>query len=86
MMPWEENESSPEKGKISYAGKLLFLAVFYILSIFLLLPQPVKGLEAWFLDVGQGDGILLRAEGACVLIDGGSSSKKSLESIHCPHV
>lgn len=73
-----ENESSPEKGKISYAGKLLFLAGFYILSIFLLLPQPVKGLEAWFLDVGQGDGILLRAEGACVLIDGGSSSKKSL--------
>lgn len=73
-----ENESSPEKGKISYAGKLLFLIGFYILSIFLLLPQPVKGLEAWFLDVGQGDGILLRAEGACVLIDGGSSSKKSL--------
>ncbi len=73
-----ENESSPEKRKISYVGKLLFLTGFYILSIFLLLPEPVKGLDAWFLDVGQGDGILLRAEEACVLVDGGSSSKKSL--------
>lgn len=73
-----ENEDTPEKGKISYIGKLLILAGFYILSIFLLLPEPVKGLDAWFLDVGQGDGILLRTEGACVLIDGGSSSKKSL--------
>ena len=72
------NESTPVKGKISYVGKLLFLTGFYILSIFLLLPEPVKGLDAWFLDVGQGDGILLRTEGACVLIDGGSSSKKSL--------
>ena len=74
----EGDKSSPEKRKISYIGKLLFLTGFYILSIFLLLPEPVKGLDAWFLDVGQGDGILLRTEGACVLIDGGSSSKKSL--------
>lgn len=78
MDPVGGNESTPERGKISYVGKLFFLAGFYILSIFLLLPEPVKGLEAWFLDVGQGDGILLRADGACVLIDGGSSSKKSL--------
>ncbi len=81
----EGNESTPEKGKISYVGKLLFLTGFYILSIFLLLPQPVKGFEAWFLDVGQGDGILLRTEEACVLVDGGSSSKKSLgEYTLCP--
>jgi len=72
------NENTPEKGNISYAGKILFLTGFYILSIFLLLPEPVKGLDAWFLDVGQGDGILLRTEGACVLVDGGSTSKKSL--------
>ncbi len=78
MDPVVGNESTTERGKISYVGKLLFLAGFYILSIFLLLPEPVKGLEAWFLDVGQGDGILLRADDACVLIDGGSSSKKSL--------
>ncbi|MBE5987972.1 MAG: DUF4131 domain-containing protein [Paenibacillaceae bacterium] len=78
MDPVGGNESTTERGKISYVGKLLFLAGFYILSIFLLLPEPVKGLEAWFLDVGQGDGILLRADDACVLIDGGSSSKKSL--------
>ncbi|MCA5011129.1 MBL fold metallo-hydrolase, partial [Clostridioides difficile] len=34
--------------------------------------------EAVFLDVGQGDGILLRAGRSTVLVDGGSSSKKSL--------
>ena len=71
-------EDTTEKGKISYVGKLLFLAGLYIFSISLLLPEPVKGFDAWFLDVGQGDGILLRTEGACVLVDGGSSSKKSL--------
>ncbi|MDF2886710.1 MAG: internalization-related competence protein ComEC/Rec2 [Lacrimispora sp.] len=67
-----------EKGRIPYGGRLLFLTGFYIISILLLLPRPVKGLDAWFLDVGQGDGILLRAEGVCVMVDGGSSSKKSL--------
>lgn len=67
-----------KKGKIPYGGKILFLTGFYILSILLLLPLPVKGLDAWFLDVGQGDGILLRTEDVCVLVDGGSSSKKSL--------
>jgi competence protein ComEC len=69
---------TPEKGKIPYWGKILLLTIIYILSILLLSPIPVKGLDAWFLDVGQGDGILLRTEGACVLVDGGSSSKKSL--------
>jgi competence protein ComEC len=69
---------TPKKGKIPYGGKILFLTGFYILSILLLLPFPVKGLDTWFLDVGQGDGILLRTEGVCVLVDGGSSSKKSL--------
>ncbi|WP_324293080.1 DNA internalization-related competence protein ComEC/Rec2 [Lacrimispora defluvii] len=71
-------EKEAEKKNNDTVGKLLFLTGFYILSIFLLLPEPVKGLDAWFLDVGQGDGILLRAEGACMLIDGGSSSEKSL--------
>ena len=67
-----------EKWLIPYWGKLLFLMGIYLLSILIFLPRPVKGLEAWFLDVGQGDGILLRTEGVCILVDGGSSSKKSL--------
>ncbi|RFZ79483.1 ComEC family competence protein [Lacrimispora amygdalina] len=65
-------------GRIPYGGKLLFLAGFYLLSILLFLPKPVRGLDAWFLDVGQGDGILLRTEGEAILVDGGSSSNKSL--------
>ncbi len=84
---WENGEKkgdSPKEGKdknaagIPYGAKLPFLAGFYLLSILLFLPQPVKGLDAWFLDVGQGDGILLRTEGGAILVDGGSSSNKSL--------
>lgn len=43
-----------------------------------MVPRPVKGLETVFLDVGQGDGILLRTGRTVVLIDGGSTSEKSL--------
>ncbi len=67
-----------DKWLIPYWGKLFFLMGIYLLSIVIFLPRPVKGLEAWFLDVGQGDGILLRTEDVCILVDGGSSSKKSL--------
>ena len=63
---------------IPYAGKILLLFGLCWLSILLFLPRPVKGLEAWFFDVGQGDGILLRTQQYSVLVDGGSSSKKSL--------
>ncbi|ADL03459.1 DNA internalization-related competence protein ComEC/Rec2 [[Clostridium] saccharolyticum WM1] len=62
----------------SYLGKLLILFAMYCLCILFFRPDPVHGLEALFLDVGQGDGILLRTERYAVLVDGGSSSKKSL--------
>ena len=73
----KENKKSKEK-EISYPGKLLILFVIYCLCILVFKPGPVKGLEALFIDVGQGDGILLRTEKFSVLVDGGSSSKKSL--------
>ncbi len=72
-----ENKEEKKKG-ISYGLKVLFLAGMYCFCILLLKPGPVNGLEAVFLDVGQGDGILLRAGRSVVLVDGGSSSKKSL--------
>jgi competence protein ComEC len=72
-----ENKEEKKKG-ISYGLKVLFLAGMYCFCILLLKPGPVNGLEAVFLDVGQGDGILLRAGRSAVLVDGGSSSKKSL--------
>ena len=53
----------------------------YALSFAALVPRPVKGLEVVCLDVGQGDGLLLRSGKRAVLIDGGSSSQKKLGNI-----
>lgn len=49
------------------AGMLLVLRVL-----------PVRGLQAVFLDVGQGDGIVLRTKGRVVLVDGGSTDRSEL--------
>ncbi len=45
---------------------------------FLLLPLPHRGLDVTFLDVGQGDGICIRADSSVILVDGGSSDEKNL--------
>lgn len=55
-------------------GKGLFLAA----AVLVLCWRNHRGLELHFLDVGQGDGIYLQADGTSILIDGGSSSKASL--------
>ncbi len=75
----EDGEERKEENKgLFYGFKVLALLGVYCLCILLLKPGPVKGLEAVFLDVGQGDGILLRTGTSVVLVDGGSTSKKSL--------
>ncbi len=56
---------------------LLFLSTVF-LCLAILLPRPVEGLEVIFMDVGQGDGILLRTGRTVILIDGGSTTEKSL--------
>lgn len=61
-----------------YVKKLILMVLIYGIFTVCLLPAPVKGLKVSFLDVGQGDGILLKTGKSSVLIDGGSSSKKSL--------
>lgn len=48
------------------------------IAFLLLFPVPRPGLTVTFLDVGQGDGILLEADGRRVLVDCGSSQKRSL--------
>ena len=61
--------------------KTMLLACFfalYAISFLALLPGPANGLEVVCLDVGQGDGLLLRTGRKTVLIDGGSSSQKKL--------
>lgn len=82
---WEEPESDEEKIRrtVSWrnqrkamleAGKGLFLAA----AVLVLCWRDRRGLQLHFLDVGQGDGIFLQADGTSILIDGGSSSKASL--------
>ncbi len=60
---------------------LMYFFGIYALSFAALVPRPVKGLEVVCLDVGQGDGLLLRTGKRAVLIDGGSSSQKKLGDI-----
>lgn len=53
-------------------------ACLYGLFFLTLLPVPEKGLKVIMLDVGQGDGIVMRTEAFTILVDGGSSSDKNL--------
>lgn len=57
---------------ISRYGARLVITVLACLS-FAVAPQRTGVLEAWFLDVGQGDAIVLRMGGAHILIDAGGS-------------
>ena len=49
-----------------------------ILAALCLFPLPAHGLSVTFLDVGQGDGIVLQTREAVILADGGSSDQKKL--------
>lgn len=53
-------------------------ACLYGLCFLLLFPHSVRELEVIVMDVGQGDGILMRTGHFTVLVDGGSSSDKRL--------
>lgn len=69
-------------GRRKKAGIAVFLTAFLFL-----LPAPQKGLTAAFLDVGQGDGIVLRSEAGAVLVDCGSSQKKKVgEDVLLPYL
>lgn len=57
--------------------KVRFLLVTGISAV-LLAAHPVRGLETVFLDVGQGDGIFLRAGKLNILVDGGSTQVRNL--------
>lgn len=75
--------------------KLYPLLIWTAAVILLLFPIPRKYFKAVFLDVGQGDGILLQhTDGTTFLIDGGSTSKNNIgeyclipylksQGIHC---
>ncbi len=48
------------------------------IGVIVLLPWPGHGLSVTILDVGQGDGIYLEADGRTMLVDCGSSQKQDL--------
>jgi competence protein ComEC len=54
------------------------LMISLALMLVVLLPQPPRGLQVTVIDVGQGDGICLRTRAGTVLVDGGSTSEKTL--------
>lgn len=69
-----EKREKPEKHE-----KHEKLGVWLVVALsFLLLPLPHRGLDVTFLDVGQGDGICIRADSSVILVDGGSSDEKNL--------
>lgn len=49
-----------------------------VVTFFLLWPAKIQGLKVTFLDVGQGDGIVMQTGRISILVDGGSSSEKKL--------
>ena len=64
----------------------LLLSLGFLLSIPLYLPRPPKELEIAALDVGQGDGFVLRKGALVFTIDNGSTSKNLFpEQIFFPY-
>lgn len=64
--------------RICRTARWISLSLLAGICIWILSPVPVSGLEVTFLDVGQGDGIVLRTRNQTILVDGGSSSEKEL--------
>ena len=67
--------------------RLVFLCAAWLLAFFFLLPSRPAGLSVTFLDVGQGDGIVLRFAARTILVDCGSSQQKSVgEKVLVPYL
>ena len=67
--------------------RLVFLCAAWLLAFFFLLPSRPAGLFVTFLDVGQGDGIVLRCASRTILVDCGSSQQKSVgEKVLVPYL
>ena len=71
--PAEKNKKGEEKN-----GRMLVLILSFILLVFVLKQGPAAGLRVLYMDVGQGDGMVLTAGRKTILIDGGSTSKEKL--------
>ncbi len=55
----------------------ILAAVSWYYEEFLYQPEPMSGLDVYFIDVGQGDAALLVCDGYTMLIDGGDNSAEN---------
>ncbi len=55
------------------ALKQLLLVTLLAGGVSWAVPPPLSAPDVWYLDVGQGDSVLIRVAGAAVLIDGGGT-------------
>lgn len=59
------------KRRLALCGAAFFILIVFLLSGILPQFRPLEGLEVRFLDVGQGDAVLIRTADATLLIDAG---------------
>ncbi len=76
--PGEAGQEKMQKTDPAVYYAAIMAAAGTLAGFLLLMPIPVSGLRATFLDVGQGDGICLEAKDVVILADGGSTSNKNL--------
>lgn len=70
----KDAESSINRQKLIFEFRYLWLIAAIVILTFHVKPS----MKITFLDVGQGDGIVVESKKAAYLIDGGSTSKKNL--------
>lgn len=77
----------PDPGKLACRLPLPCIVLPLILSMLCLPVKQPQGLEITALDVGQGDGFILRNQGLVMSVDGGSTSDQRLgENVLVPYL
>ena len=79
IVGWCENQETQEKSEnqlIRRHESLRVVLTAAALLVLLVRTRPVLSLHA--VDVGQGDGILIQADGASIWMDGGSTDKSDV--------
>lgn len=74
----QEADQKQGKGGLFSWKRAASLLCCLLLSAICLKTPPVSGLRMDFLDVGQGDGIVIQTAGHAVMVDGGSSDRKNV--------
>ena len=72
-----KKESEDRPARLFWIQAATWMALAVLGPLALRTPAPGE-LTVTFLDVGQGDGIILQRGGTVILVDGGSTDKKSL--------